>query len=187
MTVQPSDLATSTSIIAARLGRAEIFKDLADVDLLAIAEFCKEDVCRENEFLLVESEPADLMFVVERGKVALEKKVLIGRHSTPRTATIGYVGPGQVAGFSTLTDPHVYSTSAVCVEPTRVIVMDGVALRAYLEENPAAGHQVMNSIASLVARPVSVSPVNAFFLSASCSANQASKGSQTYLRTTVSE
>jgi signal transduction histidine kinase len=37
------------------------------------------------------------------------------------------------------------------MEPTRVIVIDGKALRAYLQANPAAGHLVMNNIASLVA------------------------------------
>lgn len=151
MTVHPSDSVTTLSIIADRLARAEIFKDFANADLLAIAEFCEEGLYRENESLLVEGEPANRMFVVERGKVALEKKVLIGRHSTARTATIGYVGPGQIAGFSALTLPNIYSTSAVSMEPTRVIIIDAETLRAYLEENPAAGHKVMNSIASLVA------------------------------------
>jgi len=138
------------SINANRLGRAELFSRLPEADLLAIGRFCREEMHREGDLLLVEDQPADTLYVVERGKLALEKKVQIGRHSTPRNATIGYVGPGYVAGFSALAYPHVYSTSAVCVEPTRVIAIDGAALRAYLEENPAAWLKVMDSLSVLI-------------------------------------
>ena len=138
------------SINADRLSRAELFNSLAERDLLAIGQFCHEETHREGEVLIVEDQPAETLFVVERGKLALEKKVQIGRHSTARNATIGYVEPGKVAGFSTLASPHVYSTSAVCLEPTRVIAVDGVALRAYLEEHPAAGLKVMNSLSALI-------------------------------------
>jgi signal transduction histidine kinase len=141
---------SALAIIAERLGRAEIFESLPGADLIVIAEFCREESYPENAAVLMEGESADTLFVVERGKLALEKKIQIGRHSTSRNATIGYVGPGQIAGFSTLTSPHIYSTSAVCVEPTRVILIDGIALRAYLESNPQAGFVVQSSISALV-------------------------------------
>jgi len=140
----------SLSVTAERLRRSEIFGDLAHADLVAIAEFCNEELYQEGDTVLVESAPAEALFVVERGKIALEKKIQIGRHSTPRNATIGYVEPGKAAGFSALTAPYVYSTSAVCIEPTRVIRVNGPALRAYLEAHPAAGFKVMNTLAALI-------------------------------------
>src|SRR3990170_7528129 len=100
----------SRTIIAARLSRAEIFGDLSQEELLAIADFCHEEVRQENESVLVEGQTAERLFVVERGKLALEKKIQIGRHSTPRNATVGYVGPGKMAGFSALAAPHVFAT-----------------------------------------------------------------------------
>src|SRR5512139_759650 len=130
--------ASPISIRAERLRRSEIFGDLADADLLAIAEFCTEERCEEGEAVLSEGEPAAAVFVVERGKLALEKKIQIGRHSTPRNATIDYVEPGKMAGFSGLVAPFTYSTSAVCLEPTRVIRIDGPALRQYFEVHPAS-------------------------------------------------
>jgi signal transduction histidine kinase len=150
VSVQSNNLLTTLSITAERLGRAEIFADFAEADLLAIADFCREETYREGDTLLVEGEPADTLFVVERGKLALEKRVQLGRHSTPRNATIGYVGPGKVAGFSTLTYPHIYSTSVICVEPARVICINGEPLRAYLQAHPEAGNYVMSRIASLI-------------------------------------
>lgn len=140
----------SSSIIAERLGRSEIFGDLCEADLLAIAEFCREETYDEGNPVLVESEPADKLYIIERGKLALEKKIQIGRHSTRRNAIIGYVGPGEMAGISTLASPHIYTTSAVCIEPTRIIMVDGEILRDYLETHPAAGLKVMNTLAVLV-------------------------------------
>jgi signal transduction histidine kinase len=140
----------SDSIVAERLGHSEVFANLSEADLMAIAAFCYEETFDEGEALLVEDAPADRLFVIERGKVALDKKVQLGRHSTPRSATIDYIGPGKVAGFSALVEPYVYSTSVICVEPTRAIVVDGIALRAYLAENPAAGFGTVSVLASLI-------------------------------------
>ncbi|HSF79801.1 MAG TPA: ATP-binding protein [Anaerolineales bacterium] len=151
MTFQLNNQVSAKSLIAERLSQAEIFGDLPEDDLIAITEFCREETYQEGETILVENKPAETLFVIERGKVALEKKIQIGRHSTPRNATIGYIVPGKIAGFSVLTTPNVYSTSVVCLEPTRVIAINGESLRAYLTDHPTAGHRVMEKIASLVA------------------------------------
>lgn len=140
----------ATALIARRLGRAEIFAGLSEAELLAMAEFCSEENFDEGDLVLVEDEPADKLFIVERGKLALEKKVQLGRHSTPRNATIDYIVPGKMAGFSALASPHIYATSAICVEPSRVITIDGEALRSYLETHPEAGIKVMNTLATRI-------------------------------------
>jgi signal transduction histidine kinase len=147
MTIRLPDYKTIT---AERLRRSEIFGGLDEADLMAIAEFCVEERYHEGELVLAEGASAEALFVVERGKLALEKKIQIGRHSTPRNATIGYVEPGKLAGFSGLVAPYVYSTSAVCLEPTRVIRVDGPAVREYLEAHPAAGWKVITSVAVLI-------------------------------------
>lgn len=138
------------SITVERLSRSEIFGKLSKEDLVAIAENCREETYREGEVILVEGNPAEKLFVVERGKLALDKKIQIGLHSTPRTATISYIGTGQIAGFSTLASPHVYSTSAVCVEPVRVISIDGEWLRSYLQAHPEVGFKVMSELTTLI-------------------------------------
>jgi signal transduction histidine kinase len=140
------------AVTAERLGRTEIFRDLSEADLMAIAEFCHEETYHERESLLVEGEPAEKIFIVERGKLALDKKVQLGRLSTPRNATIAYVGPDEIAGFSTLIPPHFLSTSVICVEATRVLVVDGIALRTYLDEHTAAGLKVMRALAAVVSQ-----------------------------------
>src|SRR3990172_8468853 len=92
----------SAAIIAGRLALSVIFRNVADEDLMAIAEFCHEETFQDGDVVLLEGESAQKFYVIARGKLALEKRVQIGRHSTPRNATIDYVGPGDMAGFSSL-------------------------------------------------------------------------------------
>lgn len=140
----------SLSVIAERLGKSEVFGSLPEKDLLEIAKFCHEDIYQDGQEVFVEGEPANRMLVVERGKLAIEKKIQLGRHSTPRNATIAYINPNQIAGFSTLTEPQQHSASIIAVEPTRVCVIDGIKLREYLANHPEAGFQVVSAITSLV-------------------------------------
>lgn len=140
----------SLSVVAERLRKSEVFFALPDNDLLAIAEFCQEEVYQEGQIIFVEDEPASKLLVVERGKLAIEKKIQLGRHSTPRNATITYVNPDQVAGFSAIALPHRHSGTITAVEPTRACAIDGVKLREYLELHPDAGYKVISAITSLV-------------------------------------
>jgi len=143
-------MTTSLSVIAERLGKSEVFQTLPEADLLEIAAFCQEEVYQDGQEVFVEGEPADRMLVVERGKLAIEKKIQLGRHSTPRNATIAYVNPNQIAGFSTLTEPRFHSATVIAIEPTRVCVIDGIQLREYLAAHPDAGFEVISAITTLV-------------------------------------
>ena len=138
------------SIIAERLGQSEVFNTLSATDLLAIAEFCSEKTYQDGHVIFVENAPANKMLVVERGKLAIEKKIQIGRQSTPRNATIAYVSPYQVAGFSAVTYPHRHTASVISIEPTRVLRIDGPKLRNYLEANTEVGYKVMSELVTLV-------------------------------------
>jgi signal transduction histidine kinase len=148
--IAPSGAHPGRSITVERLKNSDVFGNLPEQDLLAIAEFCTEQTYREGMVVLTEGEVADKLYIVERGKLSLEKKVVVGRQSSARTATVGYVGPGKTAGVSTLTIPDVYSTSAVCVEPARVICVDGQALRAYLQAHPETGLLVMTTLSAMI-------------------------------------
>jgi len=99
--------------------------------------------------VLAEDASADWLFIIEQGKLALEKKIQFGRRGTVRMATIGVVGPGKSVGWSALTPPHIYTSAAMCLEPARVIALDAQALRRFLSDNPRVGYKVMTVIAGL--------------------------------------
>ena len=144
------EITSSLSVIADRLGKSEVFNALSETALLEIARFCEEEVYQDGQVVFVEGEPAEKMLVVERGKLAIEKKIQLGRHSTPRNATIAYVNPNQVAGFSTITSPYTHSATVVAIEPTRVCAVHGEKIREYLDSNPEVGYLVIKSLTGLV-------------------------------------
>ncbi len=143
-------MSTTIDIFAERLHHSELFSDISAHHLFAIAEFCTDVSYQEGETIFTEGDPANMLLIVEHGKIALEKGVQIGRHSTSRSATIDYVNAGQMAGFSTIAAPHIYTTSAICLEPTRILAIDGAALYDYLELHPDAGLMVLHKIVTLV-------------------------------------
>jgi len=145
-----NDLTPSLSIIAERLSRSELFNTLPESDLLNIADFCFEETYQDGQNIFIEGEPARKILIVERGKLAIEKKIQLGRHSTPRNATIAYITPNQVAGFSTLTPPFFHSGTITAIEPTRVIAIEGEKIREYLQSKPEAGYLVHSALTTLV-------------------------------------
>ncbi len=149
-----------------RLKRSDLFNELTDVELTQIAQLGREEAYLEGDVILSEEAPAEKLFVVEQGKLSLEKKIQLGRRGTARTANVGMVGPGKSSGWSALTPPHVYTSSAVCLEPTRVIAFDSQALLRHMSDNPPVGYKVMTAIAGLArARYKTATDTLAYFLS----------------------
>jgi signal transduction histidine kinase len=148
------------------LKRSDIFGKLADDELAQIMPFCREAAFCEGDVVLAEDATADWLYIVEQGKLSLEKKIQMGRRGTLRTTTVGVVGPGQSAGWSALTPPHTYTSTAVCLEPAQVIALDAQRLRRFLDDNPRVGYRVMSVIAELArARYKSATDTLAYFVS----------------------
>ena len=149
-----------------RLKHSDIFNELTDDELAQIVPFCHEAAYHGGESVLAEDAPADWLFIVEQGKLSLEKKIQLGRRGTVRTATVGIVGPGKSAGWSALTPPNIYTSTAVCLEPALLVKLDCQALRRFLNDHPSVGYKVMRAIAGLArARYKSATDTLAYFVS----------------------
>jgi signal transduction histidine kinase len=138
------------AITVETLRQYELFEAFDDQELGEVARLCHQASYAEGEKVLVEGEVADRLFIVQRGKLSLEKSLQLGRGAKSRLATVGFVGPGNTAGWSTLVPPHVYTSTATCVEPTQLIVLDGPGLRRLAEQYPRAGHKLMSLVAALI-------------------------------------
>jgi signal transduction histidine kinase len=130
----------------------ELFEAFDDNELEEIAQLCHDSFHSEGDKVLMEGEPAERLFIVKQGKLSLEKRLQLGRGAKSRLATLGYVGQGGTAGWSTLVPPHVYTSTAICVEPTQLLVFDGPGLRLLMQQNPRVGHKLMTLVAKLIKR-----------------------------------
>jgi signal transduction histidine kinase len=134
------------------LSQYEPFETFTDQELEQIIPLCHEMTSVEGQRILVEGQQAKRLVVVKQGKLSLEKKLQLGRGAKTRLATVGYVGPGKTAGWSTLVPPHVYTSTAVCTEPTQLIAVDGPALRQVAQQSPEIGIKLMSLVSTLIKR-----------------------------------
>jgi CRP/FNR family transcriptional regulator, cyclic AMP receptor protein len=94
-----------------------------------------------GEYLFREGEPAESFFLLDRGRVALET------HAPGRPAhLLESVGPGGVVGWSWLVPPHRWFFDGRVLDDVSAVVVDGVLLRAALDEHPDAGYEVLQRV-----------------------------------------
>jgi len=127
---------------------SELFGGLSRDSLDRIATLCQEAEYPRGATIFVEHSPAQRLYILEYGLVTLRIETPAGEEKMMVTAIRDR---GEVFGWSALVEPHIYTSTAVCLEPCKVAAVDGPALLRMLEENPAEGFLVMRRLAALVA------------------------------------
>jgi CRP-like cAMP-binding protein len=82
--------------------------------------------------LLREGDDTGIFAIITRGRVALRMRV-----PERGPVTILTVEPGDVVGWSSVVPPHRSTSTAVTVEPTRLLSFEARPLRALLESDLA--------------------------------------------------
>jgi CRP-like cAMP-binding protein len=98
-----------------------------------------------HQAIFYEGQPANELYLICKGKVALETAVL-GCESI----VIQALGPGEVLGWSWLLPPYQWHYSARAAEPADVVALDGEALRARCEEDHDLGYELMKRFALVI-------------------------------------
>lgn len=132
------------------LRRFELFVEFTDEELAEVAELCCEQRCQHGAKLFGEGDPAEKLYLVLEGKISLEKMVELGRSGSSRQATVSIRGPGHAVGWSTLVEPRTYTLSAVCIEPCKLLAIEGPDIHRFEAQNPEAGLKLMHAIGALV-------------------------------------
>jgi CRP-like cAMP-binding protein len=107
---------------------------------------CARNMAYEAGALLIrDGAPADTLYLVRRGRVAIEVQA-------PGTGTIVIetVGPGSAVGWSWLWPPYRSHFYARAVDPVGAVAVDGECLRLKAATDPALGYALMTRIAALL-------------------------------------
>ena len=117
-----------------------------DSDYLTLLTGCASNVVfAADSFLFREGEPAETFYLIRDGKVALEIAAP-GRGAL----VVQTLGPGDVAGFSWLFDPHRWEFDGRAVERVLAVQMDGACLRGKCDADPRLGYELMQRFAGLM-------------------------------------
>lgn len=133
------------------LRRFGIFEGLKEEELGKIASICREEVYDAGEVIFEEGERADDLYIVVDGEVALEMGLELFPHAPLRETEIEVVRRGEAFGWSALVEPHILTLSAKCNTKTKVIAIEGTALKRLLESDHHLGYKLMARIARIVA------------------------------------
>jgi CRP-like cAMP-binding protein len=127
---------------------SELFKGLSQDVLEKIAAFCQEAEYSRGATIFSEHDEAQYLYVLEYGLVTLRIDAPAGEEKVMVTAIRDR---GEMFGWSALVEPYIYTSAAICLEPTRAIVVDGAELLRMLEEDPESGFVVMRKLAAIIA------------------------------------
>lgn len=125
-----------------------VFKDLTDDELEAVGAICEERQFKSGDYVFKEGAGAEELFIMKRGKVAVDISVTGGKEVT--VFTVGH--SGEAFGWAALVDPFEFSASARCVKESTVVAVDGKRLTAFIDENFHAGYLIMGRISKLISR-----------------------------------
>jgi CRP-like cAMP-binding protein len=137
-------------VSAESLKSAELFQGLSDSQLEKIAAISKEEFYKAGSTILREGDDAKTLYILQEGKAILEMKIELGPSYPPRRATIEVITRGECFGLSALIPPHIFRFSVVCIDPAKVIAINGAQLWELLEEDAVMGREVMKKLAQLV-------------------------------------
>jgi len=127
------------------LAEFELCRDLpADVraELVGCGRF---RVFRAGDLLLGEGAPADQMFLIRSGSVAIEIDPP-GRGPL----TIETLGPGDPVGISWILPPYRSVFDARARTETRTVQLDAACMRGHFDDDPELGYQVVRRFAGAI-------------------------------------
>jgi len=134
------------SEIADVLENCEFFGGLNKDEIEKIASLGHVEMYEAGETIFNQGDFGDRLFIIADGHVFLERSIDLGTRKG--NAIISLLGKGRALGcWSTLLgEAHNLMSSAVCRKPTKVVVINGPALREMMLDNSQLGFKVLERL-----------------------------------------
>jgi CRP/FNR family transcriptional regulator, cyclic AMP receptor protein len=120
------------------LTEAPAFEGMSTEHLELIAGCAQNRTFEEDSYLLREGDPADVFYVIRRGRVALETFVPQEGKMIMET-----IDDGDLLGWSWLVPPYRVAFDARAVDSVHAIAFDALCLRGKSDEDAALGYELM--------------------------------------------
>lgn len=128
-----------------------IFEALSDAELEKVMKLSHSQEYEAGVTVFEEGGTADQLYVLDKGKIALQMNLVLSDQSFAKRITVDMVGRWEAVGWSALVEPHRYTLTAVCLEPTKVLGIDATRLRALLEEDHGMACKIFRRLIGMVA------------------------------------
>lgn len=160
-------------VTAELFNRYQFFANLTQAQRSQLADLAQAVQARPGEALFREGGPADRLWLLLEGRVALYHNVrsddvtstrtleamnrlmeegadvplLEGQSDVFKEYPVGEMAAPAVIGISVLVPPHRLTATARAIQPSQLLKLNGEALRELCQADPQLGYGVMGAIA----------------------------------------
>ncbi|OGH56252.1 MAG: hypothetical protein A3G34_06100 [Candidatus Lindowbacteria bacterium RIFCSPLOWO2_12_FULL_62_27] len=124
-----------------------LFEDFDRKEIEELAELCSIREFSKGETLFAEERPATHLYTLLKGRVVIMMNGVRGQHALVYT-----VQPGQAFSWSAMVPPRRYTASAVAVEPSEALIVEGRKLAKLFKTRPQSGYKLMCRVAQLISK-----------------------------------
>ena len=128
------------------LKSSPLFSGFSDTQLQALAKLFEGEHLQADEVVFAQDDPADRLYVLLSGRVAIRFKPHDGE-----ILTVTEIAPGGVFGWSAALGRRSYTSSAVCLEAGEALGLRGADLRRLCETQPDTGVVILERLAEVIA------------------------------------
>jgi CRP-like cAMP-binding protein len=120
-----------------------------DENMLArIAMLAEEKEVEAGYQLFFEGETAKTLYLVLEGPVILTMNM--GEKGDQRIEKLEPLSTGEVVGWSSIVQPHIYKMGAYTGQRSRLVAFNGEKLRILFDENPSFGYYFLQKLAQVI-------------------------------------
>jgi CRP-like cAMP-binding protein len=130
------------------LREARLFKECTSEELEDIATICHKIAFKNGEYVFSANTPAEFLYLVQDG--AIDLRFLVTHYSASKEMTIDRKFKGDAFGWSALTEPHVYTLSALAAKDTELLRIGEKDMMRLCKENSHLGYVLMKTIAQII-------------------------------------
>lgn len=128
------------------LEKCELLRDLDRHQLMAVAALVEEHTFMPSDVLIEEGRPAQYIYVVTEGHAVAQIQTEHGWFS------LGPVGPGETAGWSSLVDAKIYPATVRALTEMRTARIDADGLKLLLSLEPEIGFLIHKRLSAIFCR-----------------------------------
>ena len=130
------------------LKKFNLFEGTGEKDLQEIAEICRLQQFKKGACVFKAGDPAESLFMVNKGKIELRFKV--SYHNVSTEIALDRLSEGEAFGWSALTHPFRYTLSAFATEDSELVQMRESDIKRICEDNYHLGYILMQNIAKII-------------------------------------
>ena len=127
------------------------FSGLTGEELEKLARLSAEKQYEAGAVIFQGKHTAEELLVIEEGKVALQMELPAAPPLMQRKVTIDVVTRNDILGWSVIVDPYTYTMTAVCLQKTKALAINGSKLRELLQDDHQIGYKVLSGLINVVA------------------------------------